>query len=108
MKANQFTHGSTGHRINSVLPAKLSSHATAPGFVCKEGIRNGGGSGWVPQRGRLFKHDFPSAKFWVNFFWGGWISEPKDPPPLVNRACTEHSLPFCLQETQGTTCLQTL
>ena len=39
------------------------------------------GSGWVPQRGRLFKFDFPSAKFWVKIFLGGWVSEPKDPPP---------------------------
>ena len=36
----------------------------APGFVSKELTPKGaGGSGWVPQRGRLFKFDFPSAKF---------------------------------------------
>ena len=34
-----------------------------------------------PTKGHLFKLDFLSAKFWVKFFWGGWVSEPKAPPP---------------------------
>ena len=56
----------------------------APGFVYKELMRKGWGV-WVgPTNDRLFKLDFPSAKFWVKiFFLDGWISEPKDPPPLL-------------------------
>ena len=42
----------------------------------------GPGGGGSPQRGRLFKVDFPSAKFWVQIvFGGGWVSDPKAPPP---------------------------
>ena len=41
-----------------------------------------------PTKGRLFKVDFPSAKFLGQDFFGvGWVSEAKDPPPLINKAC---------------------
>ena len=56
-----------------------------PGFVDKELMPNGEGSGWVPQRGRLFKLDFPSAKFWVKIFFGvGGSQSRKTPPPVIN------------------------
>ena len=42
---------------------------------------HGGGSLGGSHKGRLFKLDFPLAKFWVKISWGGWVSEPKDPPP---------------------------
>ena len=42
-------------------------------FIRKSYPTGGGGSGWVPQRGRLFKWDFPSANFRVKPF--------VDPPP---------------------------
>ena len=55
-----------------------------PGFFCKELLPKGGGG---PTKGRLFNFDFPSATFWVKIFLGGWVSEPKDPPPphLINK-----------------------
>ena len=59
----------------------------AADFVYKELIpKGGGGSGWVPQRGRFFKFDFPSAKFWVKIFLGvGGSQSQKTPPPLINK-----------------------
>ena len=70
--------------------AEQRTGPSPPGVVCMDSIRGGGGggggSGGVPQRGRLFKFDFPSAKFWVKFFWGGWISEPKDAPPSYKQS----------------------
>ena len=55
---------------------------TWAGFVDKESIRKGVGVVWVgPTKGRSFKLDFSSS-----FFWGGWVSEPKDTPfPLTNK-----------------------
>ena len=53
------------------------------GFVYKELLPKGGGggSGGVPQRGRLFKFDFPSAKFWVKiFFWRVGLRAKRPPP----------------------------
>ena len=53
-----------------------------PGFVDKEVRRKGGRGYWgVPQRGRLFNFDFPSATFWVKIFFG-WVGfRAKRPPP---------------------------
>ena len=52
------------------------------GKLCLNGINTKrGGSGLVPQSGRLFKFGFPSANFGSIFFWGMWVSEAKDPPP---------------------------
>ena len=56
--------------------------------LCLSGInakRGGGGSGWVPQRGRLFKLDFPSANFWVKIFLG-WVRPRTAPLSPVARA----------------------
>ena len=51
-------------------------------FIRKGGVGGGvGGSGAVPQRGRLFKFDFPSAKFWVKIFLGWMGLGAKRPPP---------------------------
>ena len=68
-----------------VLPAAFIAHC--PSEPLGQALfkwnyyRRGGGSGGVPQRGRLLKFDFPSAKFWVKIFFGvGGVSEPKDPP----------------------------
>ena len=53
----------------------------AAGCVCKELILPGGGVWGGLTKGRSFKLDIPSAKFWVTiFFLGRWVSEPKDPP----------------------------
>ena len=60
-------------------PMDYSEDVEWAGFVCGGG---GGGSGWAPQSGRLFKLDFPSAKFWVKFF--GWVK--RTPPPLIHKA----------------------
>ena len=61
---------------------------TRPLFMGNSYEREGGGSGWVPQRGRLFTLDFPSAKFSVKIsFWEGGSQSPKTPPPLTNEAC---------------------
>ena len=70
----------------------------ARGLVCGQSrghalfVRNryvrGRGSGWVPQRGRLFKLDFPSAKFWVKMFFG-WVGLRAKRPlrhPPINKA----------------------
>ena len=41
-------------------------------------MKRGGGGVWVgPTEGHLFKIDFPSAKFFVKNFFGGWVSEPR-------------------------------
>ena len=49
-------------------------------FFRKYYIRRGGGAGRVPQRGRLIKLDFPSAKA-EDFVWGmGGSQSQKDPP----------------------------
>ena len=38
-----------------------------------------------PTKGRLFKFDFPSAKFWVKIFFG-WVGlRAKRPPPFINK-----------------------
>ena len=46
-------------------------------FIRKSYPTGGRESGWVPQRGRLFKWDFPSANFRVKPF-----VDPPPPPPL--------------------------
>ena len=38
------------------------------------------GGGGVPQRGRLLKLDFPSARFWVEIFFG-WVGLRAERPP---------------------------
>ena len=53
--------------------------------LCFYGINTQGGV-WVgPTNGRLFKLDFPSAKFWVNIFfgWVGLRAKGAPPPPFV-------------------------
>ena len=40
-----------------------------------------GGDGGVPQRGRLFKFDFPSATFWVKIYFGRVGLRAKSPLP---------------------------
>ena len=48
--------------------SRVAVGAFKAGFVEEElNTYGGGGSGGVPQRGRLFKLDFLSAKFWVIF-----------------------------------------
>ena len=71
--------------VSSIVRWQTGPVVTAQwsGFVYKELIPKGGGSGGVPQGGRLFKFDFPSAKFWVNFFLG-WVDgsqRQKTPSP---------------------------
>ena len=63
-----------------------------PGFVHEELTRKGEGDVWVgPTKGRLFKLDLPSAKFWVNIFWGVVGLGAKRPPPplLINKVCLD-------------------
>ena len=68
--------------------------AGSAGFVYQElmcrGGWVGGGGVWVgPQRSRLFKLDFPSAKSWVKIIFG-WVGlrakRPPPPGPLINKA----------------------
>ena len=53
------------------------------GFMNTELLHKEGGV-WVgPIKGRLFKFDFPSAKFWVKIFFGGGSQSQKTHPPLL-------------------------
>ena len=42
-----------------------------------------GGSGGVPQRAAYSHLIFPQPNLGSSFFLGGWLSEPKDPPPQL-------------------------
>ena len=55
--------------------------------VHKELLCRGGGI-WVgPTKGRLFKLEYPSAKFWVKIFFGCVdLRAKRPPPPLINKA----------------------
>ena len=51
-------------------------------------VGGGGGIWGGATKGRLFRLEFPSAKFWVKiFFLSGWVSHPKEPPPFINKPC---------------------
>ena len=71
------------HVLATCSTTKAATEHSGSGFVYEELIPKGrGGSVWVPQKGRLFKFDFPSAKFWVKI-WVGGSQSPKTPPPIL-------------------------
>ena len=67
-----------GWGAGSITPKASTGYDSGSAFVYQELIPKwgGGGSGWVPQRRRLFKFDFPSPKFWVQIFFLGQKTLP--------------------------------
>ena len=71
--------------------------------LCLSGISTFGGGGGVPQRGRLFKLDFPSAKVWVKmlFRWVG-LRAKRTPPPSYTQSLRSTQVECSCQRRHST------